>query len=95
MSGRGFCRRWRAQGTLEGKPLTLKVVGVLDDFSLNGRGFRVGWDTLTASQPDITPDDYLVMLRAGSDAGEFANRIGGSGPESLNATATSVEQIDF
>jgi putative ABC transport system permease protein len=81
--------------TLEGKPLTLKVVGVLDDFSLNGRGFRVGWDTLTASQPDITPNDYLVKLRAGSDAGAFANRIGASGPESLNATATSLEQIDF
>jgi putative ABC transport system permease protein len=29
------------------------------------------------------------------DAGAFANRIGASGPESLNATATSLEQIDF
>lgn len=79
----------------EGKPLTLKVVGVVDDFSLSGRGFRVGWDTLTASQPDITPDDYLVKLRAASNAAAFANRVGASGPESLNATATSLEQVDF
>lgn len=79
---------------LEGKPLTLQVVGVFDDFSLNGRGFRVGWETLAAAQPDISPNDYLVKLRAGSDAKAFATRIAASRPDSLNATATDVSLID-
>jgi putative ABC transport system permease protein len=79
---------------LDGKPLTLQMVGVLDDFSLNGRGFRVGWDTLSAAQPDITPNDYLVKLRAASDAKAFAKRIGASQPESLNVTATDQSQVD-
>ena len=81
--------------TLEGKPLTLRVVGVVDDFSLNGRGFRVGWDTLTAVQPDVTPNDYLVKLRAGSDPKAFAKRIGAGRLESLNVTATDQSQIDL
>lgn len=80
---------------LEGKPLTLQVVGVRDDFSLNGRGFRVGWDTVSAAQPGISPNDYLVKLRAGSDTRAFAWRIGASRPESLNVTATDVSQVDF
>ncbi|HEV2028621.1 MAG TPA: ABC transporter permease [Candidatus Dormibacteraeota bacterium] len=81
--------------TLEGKSLTLQVVGVLDDFSLNGRGFRVGWETLSAVQPAVSPNDYLVRLRAGSDAKAFAKRITASRPESLNVTATDVNQINF
>jgi putative ABC transport system permease protein len=81
--------------TLDGKPLTLQVVGVVDDFSLNGRGFRVGWDTLGAAQPDLTPNDYLVKLRAGSDAKAFAKRIGAGRLESLNVTATDQSQIDL
>jgi putative ABC transport system permease protein len=81
--------------TLDGKPLTLQVVGVVDDFSLGGRGFRVGWDTLSAAQPDITPNDYLVKLRAGSDPKAFAKRIGAGRLESLNVTATDQSQIDL
>jgi putative ABC transport system permease protein len=79
---------------LEGKPLTLQVVGVVDDFSLNGRGFRVGWETLAAAQPDISPNDYLVKLRAGSDAKAFATTIAAIRPDSLNATATDISQVD-
>ena len=81
--------------TLDGKPLTLQVVGVVDDFSLGGRGFRVGWDTLSAAQPDITPNDYLVKLRPGSDAKAFAKRIGADRLESLNVTATDQNQTDL
>jgi putative ABC transport system permease protein len=81
--------------TLEGKPLTLRVVGVVDDVSLNGRGLRVGWDTLTGTQPDLTPNDYLVKLRAGSDAKAFAKRIGASRPETLNVTVISLDQVTF
>jgi len=71
------------------------VVGVVDDFSLGGRGFRVGWDTLNAAQPDLTPNDYLVKLRAGSDPKAFAKRISAGGLESLNVTATDQSQIDL
>ena len=81
--------------TLDGHPLNLQVVGVVDDFSLGGRGFRVGWDTLSAAQPDITPNDYLVKLRAGSDPKAFAKRIGAGRFESLNVTATDQSQIDL
>jgi putative ABC transport system permease protein len=81
--------------TLDGKPLTLQVVGIVDDFSLGGRGFRIGWDTLAAAQPDITPNDYLVKLRAGSDPKAFATRIGAGRLESLNVTATDQSQIDL
>jgi len=81
--------------TLDGKPLTLRVVGVVDDFLLGGRGFRVGWDTLTAAQPDVTPNDYLVKLRVGSDPKAFAKRIGAGRLESLNVTATDQSQIDL
>jgi putative ABC transport system permease protein len=81
--------------TLDGKPLTLQVVGVVDDFSLNGRGFRVGWDTLSTAQPDITPNDYLIKLRAGSDPKAFAKRLGAGRLESLTVTATDQSQIDL
>ena len=80
---------------LEGKPLILRVVGVLDDFSLSGRGFRVGWDTLSAAQPDVSPNDYLVKLRAGYDAKAFARSIGASRPDSLNVSATDMSQVGF
>ena len=51
--------------------------------------------TLSAAQPDVSPNDYLVKLRAGSDAKAFARNIGAIRPDSLNVTATDMSQVGF
>lgn len=72
--------------TLDGRPLTLRVVGVDNDLSTGGRGFRVGWETVAGALPQSSPDHYLVKLRPGADAAAVRSRMLAGGGHDLSVT---------
>jgi putative ABC transport system permease protein len=81
-------------GSLIGGPsLTLRVVGLLNDFNSVGGSIRIGWDTLTAVLPSAVPDQYQVKLAPGSNAKAFAERIAARHPDSVAAQATQIEDV--
>ena len=69
-------------GSVVGGPaLSLRIVGLVNDFNTNGASVRVGWDTIAAAMPDLAPNQYLVKLRPGSDAKAYASRVAGASPD--------------
>ena len=72
--------------TLEGQPLRLRIVGIDDDLGSDGRGFRVGWDTVAAALPQAAPDHYLVKLRSGADVAAVEKQILAGNPQGLSVT---------
>jgi putative ABC transport system permease protein len=79
---------------VNGRPVALKVVGFLNDFTLSGRGFRVGWDSVEAELANIMPNEYLVRLRPGTDAKTYARAIEAAWPDFVKATAFDPQQYD-
>lgn len=75
-------------------PVSIRVVGIFNDFNVGGLGIRIGWQTLAAADPGLAPDDYLVKLRAGADPDRFARRVAAVAPDFLDARTTSVADID-
>jgi len=83
-------------GSVVGGPaLSLRIVGLVNDFNTNGASVRVGWDTIAAAMPDLAPNQYLVKLRPGSDAKAYASRVAGASPDFLDARVTSLADVDF
>jgi putative ABC transport system permease protein len=79
-------------GALIGGPsLTLRLVGLANDFNTVGGSIRISWETLTAVLPGVSPEQYLVKLAAGADAAAYAKRIAAIAPNSLAARATLIE----
>jgi putative ABC transport system permease protein len=70
-------------GVVGGPSLRLRVVGLLNDFNAQGRGIRIGWETLAAAVPGSSPDTYLIRLRPGSDAKAYAKRVAAISPDFL------------
>jgi len=82
-------------GTLiGGPPLTLRVVGMQNDFNSVGGSIRISWATLTALLPGAVPDQYQVKLAPGSDAKAYAQRVGALYPDSVTAVATQIADVD-
>lgn len=77
-----------------GPQLTLRVVGLVNDFITFGRAIRIDWDTLRAAMPSSAPDTYLVKLRPGSDAKAYAKRVAAMAPDFLVAQTTSVAEVN-
>lgn len=80
---------------VNGHRLALTVVGFGSAFTLGGRGFRVGWDTVEAELGSTRPNEYLVTLRPGSDAKAYARAIEAASPDFVKATAVDPHQYDF
>lgn len=77
-----------------GPPLTLRVVGFFNDFSAAGGTVRIGWDTLTAATPGVTPDRYLVQLAPGTDAAAYAKQVAGLAPNALDTHVTHIDEVN-
>jgi putative ABC transport system permease protein len=83
-------------GTLIGGPaLTLRLVGLFNDFNAIGGSVRVSWDTLAAAMPGAAPEQYLIKLAAGSDAQAYAKRIAALSPNFLDARATAIDDLNL
>lgn len=80
---------------VNGHRLALTVVGFGNAFTLGGRGFRVGWDTVEAELGSTRPNEYLVTLRPGSDAKAYARAIEAASPDFVKATAVDPHVYDF
>lgn len=79
----------------DGSSLDLRVVGFYNDFNTSGRSIAVDWSTLAAAQPESTPNEYLIKLRPGGDAGAYAKRVGSSAPDYVDAKATTLSDVNF
>lgn len=53
-------------GTVNGRPLSAQVVGIMNDITTGGLGARVSWATYTGVVPNAQPDLYQVALRPGN-----------------------------
>ena len=78
-------------GTVDGRPVQLRVVGIHNDITTGGRGFRVGWDTV-ATLLTTSPDLYLVKLPPGADAWAFASRVAAREPDALSVEPVAWAQ---
>lgn len=74
--------------------LQLRITGIYNDYNAGGRNLRVAWPTLAAGDPGVAPDDYLVKLRGGRNAGAYARRVASLAPDFLQAQATSFADIN-
>src|SRR5262249_54826368 len=74
-------------GVIAGHPVRLHVVGEVGTLSYNA---LFGWSTLTAAVPDAQPDRYLVKLRPGSDANDFAAAVRAQEPDFLTVSVSRV-----
>jgi putative ABC transport system permease protein len=74
-------------GVIAGHTLRLHVVGEVGTLSYRA---LLGWSTLTAATPDAQPDRYLVHLRPGSDANDFAATVRAQEPDFLTVSVSRV-----
>lgn len=82
-------------GTVEGRHLVMRIVGIMVDISNDGRALRIGWDTLAALAPGTAPSDYLIGLRPASDAKAYAKRITSAETDFLRAMPVERDYADY
>lgn len=65
---------------VSGKDLSLRVVGLTNDVTTAGHGFRVDWQTLISVLPAESPDLYMVQLRNGGNVAAYTSSLGSKSP---------------
>lgn len=73
---------------INGKQLTLRLVGEYFDFNNFGLGVRIDWSTYTLAIPTAQPDSYSVDLKPGANITDYANRVTATAPDFLDASTT-------
>jgi putative ABC transport system permease protein len=61
---------------LDGHQIRAAIVGEIFDTSNRGISMITGWQTITAADPTLTPDQYDVGLRSGTDAAAYTQALG-------------------
>jgi putative ABC transport system permease protein len=61
---------------LDGHQIRAAIVGEVFDTSNRGISMITGWQTITAADPTLTPDQYDVGLRSGTDAAAYTQALG-------------------
>jgi putative ABC transport system permease protein len=63
------------RGWVDGRPIPLRIVGEINDFSrYDDRHIRFDWSTYQSLFPDATPRGYLVGLRPGASTRRWRSR---------------------
>jgi putative ABC transport system permease protein len=81
-------------GVIAGRPLRFHVVGEVTAVDF---GAVLDWPTLAAADPQVEPDRYVVQLRPGSDAEDYAAAVRAQEPDFLTVEpnrATTGETRD-
>jgi putative ABC transport system permease protein len=76
--------------TVNGRSITLRLVGEYFDFSNFGRQIRIDWSSYTQVNPAAQPVTYLVDLRRGANAATYAQRIEAIAPDYLSVTTSTA-----
>ncbi len=79
---------------LHGNPVRLRIVGEILDQTGDDVLLRGDWATLAAVDPRVEPGFYEVGLKPGADANDYARRLMGPTPESLDAWPTRRSDAD-
>jgi putative ABC transport system permease protein len=61
--------------TLNGRPVTVRIVGQVFDNDNNGLDLLTGWQTLASADHGLTADQYDVGLRPGTPVMAYANEL--------------------
>ena len=75
-------------GTVQGQPISFRIVGVVFDPINYGHVFRFDWSTYAQALPNAAPDSYLVQLTRGTDAAGYVQRVESLEPDALSAEVT-------
>lgn len=76
--------------TINGRRISLRLVGEYFSFTGLGRVIAVDWSTYQEVDPTAQPDAYLVDLQPGANATAYAHRIEATAPDYLSVTAGSA-----
>ena len=81
-------------GWVDGRPIRLRVVGTMNDFSrYDDRHIRFDWTTYQTIFPGASPRSYLVALRPGARESVVERRLADDHPHYLQAAVnTKVEE---
>jgi len=84
-------------GTVNGSALTLRIVGVVYDFTAGPGGhiMMLDWSTLAAAVPDLSPSSYMVALKPGSNLDAYVRRLSAAQPDLLDVQAASAGNTAF
>ena len=73
-------------GWVDGRPIRLRIVGAMNDFSrYDDRHIRFDWTTYQTTYQGATPRSYLVALRPGARRTDVARRLEEDHPHFLQA----------
>jgi putative ABC transport system permease protein len=73
-------------GSVDGRPIRLRIVGRYHDFrEYDDHGIRFDWTTYQGIAHGAAPREYLVGLRPGAHASELASRLQDAHPHFLRA----------
>src|SRR5262249_22925496 len=75
---------------INGRPVSLRVVGEYFTFSSFGRAAAIDWSTYLEVNPTAQPRGYMIDLRAGANATAYARRVAATAPDYLNVTTSSM-----
>ena len=84
-------------GTADGASLSLRIVGVVYDFSSGPGGhiLMLDWSTISAAVPDLSPSSYMVTLKPGSNVDAYVRRLSAAQPDLLDVQVASTGNTSF
>jgi putative ABC transport system permease protein len=80
-------------GSLNSRPLQLRVVGETYDINNLGHSLFMDYSTIPSDSPNSTPSRYLVTLQPGSDVNAYVRRVAATQPDLIDAQATDTSII--
>jgi putative ABC transport system permease protein len=82
---------------VDGKPVTVQIVGQVFDTRNNGLTVLTDWHTLASAEPGLAPDTYEVGLNPGTSATAYAsslqNKLGSNYFVAVNDAHSQVLQV--
>jgi putative ABC transport system permease protein len=83
--------------SFHGAALNLRIVGEVYDVIAGpgGHELMLDWSTITPVVPDLSPSDYMVTLKPGSDVGAYVKRLAAAQPDLLDVQAASNGNTAF
>jgi len=85
----------RFTGTIGGRAVPIRIVGVTFNPSNRGRVLMSDWSTLAMAAPDVQPLTYYVELRPGSDPAAYAARVQRTEHDLLDARVSDFGAQSF
>jgi putative ABC transport system permease protein len=79
--------------SVHGSAVPLVVVGEVYDINNLGHSLFMDWVTLSAVEPDVTPDGYLITLTPGASVNAYVKGVSAAQPDLLDVQPNNTSII--